>query len=105
MSQTICTEIRPAINGRPKRVRAVTTSRISLTLTYEDDWKELDNHMEAAIRLAEQVNWVGTAVCGTLNRNGDKAWVFIEGEPYFTVYANNGPLRSQHTQSGKKYTL
>ena len=112
MAQTICTRILASTNCRPKRIKASTTGGNHLTLTYEDDWKELDNHMQAAILLAEQANWYGTVVSGTLNTRGDMAWVFILGEPYFirTPHKCLKKLSSEvrinaYLHTGKQYSV
>lgn len=82
--QTIITKVLPVTNTKPTRIKATSTSGLSVTVSrYSFDSME-DAH-EAAVRaLMGKLNWTGTMVGGNMKEG--MVWVFARNAPTIRVY-------------------
>jgi hypothetical protein len=55
--QTIITKYLPATNSTGTRIKATSSSGISMTCAYEYAMSSEENHEEVAMRLAERLEW------------------------------------------------
>ena len=75
--QTITTKFLPATNTKGKRIKASTTSGISITWDWDYSWGVEENHRAAAESLKIQLGWNSTFVGGDTN-NG-MVFVAVDG--------------------------
>jgi hypothetical protein len=74
--QTIETKYIPATSTRGRRVKATSTSGISVTVPWNDGVADEQNHHRAAAALAQTLGWTGRMVSGSLRRGG-LVYVFL----------------------------
>jgi hypothetical protein len=66
MKQAITTKYLPYTNTKPSRVKATTSSGISLTMSYDHELSADGNHTAVAKALVEKLGWQGVWVAGGL---------------------------------------
>ena len=82
--QTITTKYLGATNHKPSRVKATTTSGISLTMSWAHELNINANHEFAAKKLAEKLGWSGQWFGGS-TKDGQVFVCVGKREPDFTV--------------------
>lgn len=65
--QTISTKFLPATNSRRERVKATTSSGISLIVGWDYALEPKENHLLAVIALKNKLGWRGEMVAGDTN--------------------------------------
>ena len=72
--QTISTKYLPATNTKGSRIKATSTSGISITAPYMYECSEADNHWAACSWLMEKLDWHGNKMIQGSTKDG---YVFV----------------------------
>jgi len=84
MRQSISTRYLGATNTRGSRVKARSSSGLSVTLPYDHEYDANTNHTRAAEALAREFGWVGRWVAGGAEDGRGNVYVQDDGDG-FTV--------------------
>lgn len=82
--QTITTKYLGATNTKQARVRATSTSGISIIVKWNWELDTEDNHNEAAIALCNKLGWSGTFYCGAAEKGKGNVYVMADA-PAFII--------------------
>ena len=80
MRQSISTKYLGATNTRGSRVKAKTSSGLSLTLSWDDALNTDENHKAAAVALASKLKWTGRWVAGADRDGRGNVYVQDDGD-------------------------
>ena len=72
--QTITTKFIGATNTKGERVKAISSSGISVTIPWSYDGDTLGCHFEAVEALCKKIGWTGDFIAGSVDRG--YVWVF-----------------------------
>jgi hypothetical protein len=82
MRQSISTKYLGATNTRGSRVKAKSSSGLSVTLSWDDALNTDDNHQAAALALASKLNWLGRWVAGGDRDGRGNVYVNDDGDGF-----------------------
>jgi hypothetical protein len=92
MRQSISTRYISPTNTRGSRVKARSSSGLSITLSWDDTLDSPANHTSAARALAAKLSWCGTWVGGA--SPDDRGYVYVnddgDDEDRFTITRQSG---------------
>jgi hypothetical protein len=80
MRQSISTKYLGATNHRGSRVKARSSSGLSLSMSWNDALGTDDNHRAAAEALARKLNWSGRWIAGGAADGRGNVYVWDDGE-------------------------
>lgn len=82
--QAITTYFIPCTNFHGSRIKAKSSSGLSVTLSWEHETDIEDNHERAVRALCAKLGWKGTLSQGAL-KDGARVWVFVKDHTTITV--------------------
>ena len=75
--QSIATKYIPATNYRGSQIKAITSSGLSKTVSWDDALNVEQNHDNAAVALCHKLKWYGKLVSGSGPKDTGNVYLFI----------------------------